>query len=458
MQITIDSRGAGAGKTTGVGGIYSRIESLLALGENVLVVVPSIHLQDQYQDYFTSHFQKINSVKEENKEVNIQVCKAVIESLSQRSSEIVCITHEAFIRMSINTNIKKNWHLIIDEAFMPFRTVAWRAKNNQIDWSSIMELPDDVCIDDPVPFFRVKVKNIDDEWTNQINEIRRLKDPSWETYCKSVSYKSLSAQRCQRAEFIQSLTISRITGWRSVHIAAAAFEWTFMSRWLTFNKINYRIASAFVPKQAPLSIHSPGNLDWSKYKLSNNPGLLTRYQEYVINYVNNNNLKLLTVRNNSNITTISGEKKIGHNAHGLNEFTDYTAANCETALRPSNAFSEWMNYELSMSENDIVMAFSAYTFYQILMRTALRVHGNRARVHCFLMDTKAAIQLSNFFENNTGIEQRRLGLPELIQVHEIDVGYEETPKGRRKKRTPEEIRRINAEKQKRLRDRRRIKK
>ena len=402
-MISIDSRGAGEGKTTT--GIYPKIELLQALNENVLLVVPGKELQKQYEDYFANpDFVKINSDTDDG------VCFNIIKTLTNRKNQIICITHEAFIRMAIPLHIKKHWHLIIDEAFMPFRSVSWTSSNNAIDWSNLIELPKDLVLDDTIPFVTVTIRDQEDSWTEQIREVMQLKNRDWETQCRTDSYQLLKSNTCGRAEFIQILTISRIQHWKSVHIAAAAFEQTFMRYWLDYNHEPYEIKFPFVRRQLPIIVHSPEELNWSKYKQQKSVDIIQRYSEYVNRICAEEHLEPLCVRNNSSKNKLDNELKLKHNPHGMNHLTHFSAVSLETALNPSGEFVSWFKQNLDLKETQITSAFSSYMFYQILMRTCLRLKDNTQTCHVFILDFKTLVELGNYISFD------------INQMKTIDVG------------------------------------
>ena len=53
----------------------------------------------------------------------------------------------------------------------------------------------------------------------------------------------------------------------------------------------------------------------------------------------------------------------------------------------------------------IARAFGSYMFYQILMRSALRVVGNCKPVHCFVLDHEIAMGLMSYFETDAHIKK-----------------------------------------------------
>jgi hypothetical protein len=417
-MITIDARGAGEGKTTT--GIYPRIDLLRSLGENILLVVPSQALQDQYERHFNiSDFVKINSQLDEI------VCESIIRNISTRDNIIMCITHEAWVRLSVPLHIKQRWNLIIDEAIMPFRTVTWESRRNFIDWSQMIQLPEDTILADDAVFVRVSVnQDQNDSWTQQISEIKRLQNTGWETYTRTTSYQKLQANSAGRAEFVQSLDISHIQHWKSASIAAAAFDRTFMAHWLKFNKVPYLITQPFVARALPIHLHCPEELNWSRYKQRNQTDIIVKYSEYVNQICLEQQMEPLVVRNNSSKNQLANEVKLNHNPHGLNQYTDYRAISLETALNPSQEFGDWLKQDVNMTPEAITSAFSGYIFYQIIMRSCLRTPENKSTAHLFLLDYRTAVSLGDYLMIDTR------------QISFIDVGFTEKPRGRRRSRTP----------------------
>ena len=132
----------------------------------------------------------------------------------------------------------------------------------------------------------------------------------------------------------------------------------------------------------------------------------------------------LVVRNNSSKNQLVDEKKVGHNCHGINHFTEYRAISLETALNPSQEFGDWLEQNVDMTSEAITSAFSSYIFYQIIMRSCLRTPDNTQTAHVFLLDYRTAVSLGDYLMIDTR------------QISFIDVGFTEKPRGRRRSRTP----------------------
>ena len=201
-------------------------------------------------------------------------------------------------------------------------------------------------------------------------------------------------------------------GWISVHIAAAAFDSTFMSMWLKANGLSYTTSVLFKPhKQSPI-FHVPNDtFSWSKYRRNTQPDVLPEFYRYVEGQLQGG--PCLVVRNNGEIAAkLSNEQKITHNVHGINTYSDSTAVCLSTALKPGWSFKAFLTQQAEVAglwtekvDGFIATAFGSYMFYQILMRSALRVEGNSKPVHCFVLDHEIAVGLMDFFDADAQIKQ-----------------------------------------------------
>jgi hypothetical protein len=432
-HITIDARGAGEGKTTS--GIYPKIKQLVENKQLVLLVVPSTRLQDQYEADLqktlprSTKFIKINSNKQAD-DSRTEVSKELIKQLLQCDmGSVICITHEAWLRMSIDANIKQHWHLIIDEVINPFRVIKYKAKNSSIDWSSLINLPANTNLDDDVPFLLVEANyEQSDNFTSQINEVHSLQHKSWSTYTRANQYKRLKDKTVESAEFPQMLKIETVLDWKSLHIAAAAFSKTFMAYWFDYHEVKYEYTHQFNKRTLPIEVRVAEAMNWSMYKQKDKrfDEVMDKYHAYVENYCKENKIEgILRLRNSINKKSLSNEKILTHNVHGMNGLTNYKAVSLESALNPSKEFALFLYQEIEMNEDEINSAFSTYLFYQVLMRTSLRMQDCADTVTVFVLDNNAFKNFMDYFLWN--VCRDKDNDTKLF----IDVGYKEI-KGRKK--------------------------
>ena len=418
MLVTVDSRAAGKGKTTTL--IYPKIQKHLALNEKVLLVVPSIILQQKYEEKFPlSGFITLNSKDEDRDKNPINVTQRLLSLMTSDVFNCICITHQAWLKTQIPLAIKNEWHLIIDEAITPFRTFSyWRKKDSDIDWSAMCELDKEAIKEDNEVFYSVKFNEQDDSLARQIKSLRDLSSPLWDTSLRMNSYHKLQNKEQGRAEFIQELKVSHMSGYKSVHIAAAAFKYSFMGYWLKKHRDVFDVVELhpFSKLDLPIKIHAPEQVKWSSLLQRNRPDILQKFDLYVASSTAGLVIDdVLSVKNSFNENEVELETYISNNPHGLNELSHYQAVSLKTALIPSNEMYLWLSQEWGMSKGEVHRAFSSYVFYQIIMRTALRNYNNK-EVHVYLLDYNTLIGLADFFLINP---DKNLFI--------IDVGYSSKP-------------------------------
>jgi hypothetical protein len=163
----------------------------------------------------------------------------------------------------------------------------------------------------------------------------------------------------------------------------------------------------FTPhKQSPI-FHVPNDtFSWSKYRRNTQPDALPEFYRYVEGQLQGG--PCLVVRNNDELTAkLSNEQKITHNVHGINTYSDSTAVCLSTALKPGWSFKSFLMQQAEAAgvgdqdrDGFIARAFGSYLFYQILMRSALRIDSNDKPVHCFVLDVEIAMGLMDYFDSD----------------------------------------------------------
>ena len=241
---------------------------------------------------------------------------------------------------------------------------------------------------------------------------RRLMNPNTRLWVTWGHWQKIKAGDTRELSIAVELNDSMLNGWISVHIAAAAFDSTFMSMWLKANGVTYTISVPFTPhKQSPI-FHLPNDkFSWSKYRRNTQPDALPEFYRYVESQLQGG--PCLVVRNNDELAAkLSNEQKITHNVHGINTYSESTAVCLSTALKPGWSFKAFLSQQTEAAgigdqdrESFIATAFGSYMFYQILMRSALRVEGNDKPVHCFVLDREIAMGLMGYFETAAHINQ-----------------------------------------------------
>ena len=405
--VNVDSRGAGEGKTTT--GIYRALKiSHRFLEMPVLLVVPSIRLQQQYQEGIPDIIHKDDIINSDNTTnvVGVLLDRMKEPRNSQGRPRVICITHEAFRRTNIHRTLRSGWCLIVDEVMDPWSyekinlqtAKSWQPDYNFKDlfyWAR----PERVVAEDDEVFHELLVGAIPDNVIfGDSPQWQRLTSLNHRLWIREPAYQRLCQQGTGYVELIVSLHERIFEDWAYLTIAAAAFEHTFLHHWFQCAGFEIHTERPFVKQKRNIRLHTmalPDGLKWSNRKRNLYPEILNDYHAYV-----NANLPkpILGVRNNAEGRRLIDEVKLGHNAHGNNDYTEYTAISLETALVVTPTLNEFYTRQIGLTESQVITAFPAYIFYQLIMRTALRVRGNTQTVDVAILDHQSTVELANFLD------------------------------------------------------------
>lgn len=440
QNIQYDSRSAGSGKTTGrradgtIGvGIYPKIIDLYKRNQRVLIVVPSHHLQDQYRsaEEFTgsiaSHITLIRSDGSSTENVSTQIADAM-----GNRKQLVLITHEAFKLTSISDAVKADYHLIIDEAFDPYgfkpiRSTAsnplnihkvfgvTRAVQNAWDYEAKkITIDKDSDIEFEQTKWAVMAKLEDEIETSTLQEESKtwkaLVNPNSRLWVNQDNWTRINNGEVGDINIGIDLNPNIMKGWKSIHIAAAAFEFTFMFNWMFKNGLIPRQIPGceFIPSSRVPMFYAPDYSDfiWSKTANKEAPNIYREFNQFVAGELNGR--VPLVVRNNFNDVKTDNEEKLTHNVHGMNNYASHTAVVLGSALNPSNSYRDFLRFQYAFGDADkdekevkfeqyLVRAWAGYLFYQVLMRSALRDPNSQAIVDVFTLDKRIMLALGEYF-------------------------------------------------------------
>lgn len=449
-MITIDSRRCGGRKTTDpTNGIYSRIRKFVQLNERVLIVVPSINLQNQYaRDLSELQCHIINSENTTQSTTN-----RILDVFRNPIHSVVIITHAAFLRLP-QTGYRNNWNLIIDEALdevIRIDTIAatesgvWRPEFDLatiFDWNSELDrryYAADVR-DNSRWGSMSMIRKPQASMLDSSESWRKLTNENYITWMTNLSWTTLTDQSGGVVKIIQTLDPAILSGWSTTHIAAAAFEYTAMSMWMLANNIEHRITNKFVPQTITGAIHAPTANGWrvSKNKLINHPDILKQFQDYVKQTAKT---PVIAVRNSfsenhSNYEEV--KERVKHNAYGINN-KDWMSSHdiaLESALIPDNLLvgyicEHWIpELDKYAAKKAITHMYSAYKFHQLIYRSHIRTTDNPDEVNIYVLDDVVAAALLDYFEFS---KQSRVG----VEIP-LNIKFETKPTGRPIKLTPQQ--------------------
>jgi alpha-galactosidase/6-phospho-beta-glucosidase family protein len=212
-----------------------------------------------------------------------------------------------------------------------------------------------------------------------------------------------------------------------------------MYAWMRFHNFNLTQipGTEFKRHAGNVSLWAPEDLEfmWSNNKRKEQPNLLAWYHTEVRDILQG--ADVITLRNNDESQVLlNTETRVSHNVHGLNHLQHHQNVSLESALNPHPELEQffrqtWLSqmgvYEQKKQQDYIINWFSAYRFYQVVMRTKLRSRNyNSELIQVFVMNPKTMVLLSEYF------------LTPSANTWNMSQVFEAKKQGRPAKLTPEE--------------------
>lgn len=452
-MITIDERGCGQGKTTQR--IYKRINSNTKCGIKTLVVVPSMQLQEQYDDSIEG-ITVINSDIYNKYHFQYQSTVQALINAMRDGNRLIIITHQTFMMIPKDNGYKNQYDLIIDEALddiidindITYKKSNWEFNLNLDQLFRLNNNLDMECVtldDENSQWYSFNVnRDTGDSIFNDSPTFNKITDKNYIQYTTAVGWRVLTQESEGVANIISILDPHLIEGWYDVLICAAAFEYTKMCYWMKYYGIEYQIITKFVPHVSNIRLHTDKRIGYRFVKAANKQTiiysntLIKRYPQVVKNYHDHINQyrvgDIISVRNNhQKYIKLLDEIRLSHNVHGLNNYQHVKNVNLETALNMHPHKEKfireiWLSGIHKNKHDRLIYHFhSAYLFYQIIMRTNLRSRSyNNELINVFTPDAGIATTLLDYFDeaNITHIE---MDLLKGVTMKPINVGGR--PKG-----------------------------
>jgi hypothetical protein len=424
--ITLDERGCGQGKTTD--GIYKRLQRNHKNNIKSLVVVPSIQLQKQYTNDLDFPVILINS-ENYNQTNYTTTVKSTLEAM-KRGVNTIIITHKTFTMLP-NSQYRKNYDLIIDEAIDEVLKKTVIHGHYSDEWNPDYDLGNLFSFENDTMQQIIDLSTDDDEnWYRLYQDrtpsyslisdspsFKTITDKNYIHYVTPKGWRVLNNQDGGIANVISTLNPDILKYYKSVHIAAAAFKKTKMYHWMRANNLFTQTQNSFKKHKGNIKIWASDNnkFSWSNNKRKSKPEILDDYHNFVNQYASG---KVIAIRNNEDIRSLTNEIRIGHSVHGLNnkQLQNCNDISLESALVMDSqtkkfVMDNWLSAILSKSEVNkaIIHMQSVYLFYQVVMRTKLRNKNyNGERINIFVLDQDTAVCLMDYFE-------------EISDVGEMDI-------------------------------------
>jgi hypothetical protein len=425
--IQVDSRRCGSGKTHGTTGLISYIQKLYQSGDRIMVVLPSIKLAAAY------YFGLKTDCPTDCQVINSEVTPGVGVKLNSLSpgTQIVIITQAAFRRQ--NWTGFAGWHLVMDEMIDPYGQIEMQEQSYStlnLDWPAITQCDDRTISEVPEgtipewadkPEYR-RITFDPDLIANNIADrsfFAEVLRPNTITWIKTADYQVLLGKTSKRINMYTELDPAIMLNWRSVRIAAAAFEYSFLAAWLSANNLHWELipgmeftdhinsgiqvngevvdtTDCFVqhsPDLAANQLHK-----WSKSRAVAGCRQLDIFRQHIQENTTPGE-RVLVLRNKSAGGQIPGVTEViaPHNAHGSNDYADINTVVFEAATNLPEAQVRFFKHQVPGL--DTFAARSGLDFYQILMRCSLRDDNCKKVVNVYTLDSRMAEFIPKLFDN-----------------------------------------------------------
>lgn len=430
--ITYDARRAGSGKTTSLNnGIIRRASDLVAKSEKVLLVVPSIDIQQEYLNIFPAALLPIVRCINSN-DTSSSVSSQVLDALLQK--QLVLITHAAFLRIDFikSKSLLASFNLVIDEAIDPqahYKITHEKLGDDKlsIDFKQLICFPDLEATNHTIEdiqkkdaFVRCEFGNIgiDSSFVNT-QLLDQLRNPNFSYYIYRRTYEHLCDATAKQVLIMSHLKQEIFGFFKTVHIAAADFKNTIMAYYLRatgqfklkelkgcdfkeHDNCQIRWHYAYAQREDGIE-----HINWSKNLRNTHPEILSQFYKEVQKRIGDKE-HIVLKNKDSNTELLNAGEQIKFNSHGLNAHNKKTAIIIESAIKTSLDQRRFLMEVFGIHNTQITRVFTAYTYYQAIMRLAVRNKDFSDSIDVYIVDAVTAMDLVKYyFANNSyddGIE------------------------------------------------------
>lgn len=403
--ITVDARGAGQGKTTDpTSGIYSKIKQLRRFDEQVIIVAPSKDLQSQYHKDLEKESIEVAVVNSGTDLEAKSSIKKQLDQVLQKQTSVISITDQGFKHNVIDYNDKKHYHLILDECIKPISSHTIISKYFPLStprWNRVFTKTTEVIIPGYCELELTSAAKNDPigQSIDYVNYRIFVKESEYDEFMKTYKFKDASMT------YMAVLRPDRLEGWKSIHIAAAAFEYTLTCQWLKMFNIDYKIDREFIPHEMTptkkLYIYfSEKNI--SKRQYVKGTKMVERLQSFAASIAKDGEYISLynkDIIDEDEIDHIKNGHKIKHNAHGINHFQHINTCLVLSTLNYSKTMQDFIDM---ITPGVSKLATETYTHYQFIMRSSLR-NNSDGDCHVIIPSGISAAKITNFFKNDENV-------------------------------------------------------
>lgn len=389
QQVNIHSGAIGTGKTTQW--IIPSIQKDIEQGLQIILAVPS----QTSQNILAQHFNQNDCLVINCDYFTGKVVDTFKSHIASTVFKILIITHDALKLCNLNEYAKNNWTLYIDEVINPYNRVPFWASSEdgvKVNWADFITLTEETN----KSYIKVNAVMPSDSWSYRIPELKDLTDISYTTWTTQAEYdKFAKGKGC--VEFAQELNIDILKGWKSINIAAASFETTYMYKWMTNNGYSFNIISPFVKTEINAEVYTTSYFNSATLQTTH-PEVIKMYNKEMKNIFNEEEIIRL-VNKGTNKTKFKNEYILPHNVAGQNIYNHITNASFEAANNNPPMMNNWMKEANNFTDDEIILGNSAYLAYQFYGRSIIRnYNGTLVKLGC-ICNKVMSLVFTHYYNN-----------------------------------------------------------
>jgi len=440
------STSVGSGKT--LAAIKYMQSADLAL-KNFLYIAPTIKLVNQTTQGLEKAMEKdnrstrnvnlIHSITISSEQSASQVAINTINETTPNTGAIVILTTTTFLNILPRIKQKKEWSVVMDEAFSPVDFVKFKLgsrdeikSQNRQYFSNLFQIDDsDNKSVTPTKGQRNLVREIANNNWDEVGSMYKGMQPLAQAVNNSALRVELTDMRKDRYTFATWVTPEHFKDFRECIFLAALFEESILYHlWRQEYKTTFQ-PHRFFDEVIELNIHkSQGHLvsighllhaddKASRYNIESNyntgkpkeqEGLrvINKIVETAQTYFTGKPM-LLQLNNRKGyrgrLKTPDNVTVIPCMSQGLNEYQDHKAIAALAVTNPEPHMLKWLKERTQLSEDVLYRAFRIHNVYQACGRTAIRDWNNKERVTFLVVGREDALFLHKLFQGSTWLGQ-----------------------------------------------------
>jgi len=417
--------------------------------KNFLYIAPTIRLVDQttkglkeamkQNNRSTRNVNLIHSITISSEQSAAQAAINTLNEATPNTGAIVILTTTTFLNILPRIKQKKEWSVVMDEAFSPVDFVKFKLgsrdeikSQNRQYFSNLFQIDDsDNKSVTPTNGKHNLVKEIANNNWDEVGSMYKGMESLAKAVTNSALKVELTEMRKDRYTFATWVTPEHFKDFRECIFLAALFEETILYHlWSQEYKTTFQ-PHRFFDEVIERNIHkSQGHLvsighllhpddKSSRYNIESNyktgkpreqEGLrvINKIVETAQTYFTGKPM-LLQLNNRkgygSRHKTPDNVTVIPCMSQGLNEYQDHMAIAALAVTNPEPHMLKWLKERTQLPEDVLYRAFRIHSVYQACGRTAIRNWNNKERVTFLVLGKEDALFLHKLFQGSTWLGQ-----------------------------------------------------